>query len=83
MKLAAYLLEKSIDLPDFAAAVGVSKEAVRLWIAGERTPRAMQMQSIIDATNGAVTPNDFLPTPSPTPAPAPMASLVESSEAAE
>lgn len=60
MDLKTYLSEKSIDMAAFAVSVDVSKEAVRLWIAGERTPRAEAMRRIVHETKGTVTPNDFL-----------------------
>ncbi len=61
MKLAEYLTRQNLLPQAFAERIGVSGEAVRLWINGSRTPRPAQMQAILAATNGAVTPNDFLP----------------------
>lgn len=61
MKLAAYLELRNMRDADFAALVGVSVSAVQFWRTGGRMPRKAQMQSIFEATAGAVTPNDFLP----------------------
>jgi DNA-binding transcriptional regulator YdaS (Cro superfamily) len=60
MKLADYLASAKIDEPTFAAKLGVSAKAVRHWLAGNRTPRPPQMRAIVRATEGAVSPNDFL-----------------------
>jgi DNA-binding transcriptional regulator YdaS (Cro superfamily) len=63
MKLSDYLELGNIDAAAFAARINVTPKAVSYWISGDRTPRPEQMQKIIDATNGAVTPNDFLALP--------------------
>lgn len=60
MKLRTYLTANGIEAADFAVRMGVTGEAVRLWCADERTPRAEAMRKIVEATNGQVTPNDFL-----------------------
>lgn len=60
MRLAAYLESKKIPEATFAGMIGVSAKAVRHWLEGSRTPRRLQMQNIVHATDGAVTPNDFL-----------------------
>lgn len=59
MKLAAYLSQNGIDEISFASTLGVSAKAIRHWVSGNRTPRREQMQKIISATKGAVSPNDF------------------------
>jgi DNA-binding transcriptional regulator YdaS (Cro superfamily) len=61
MKLADYLANKKLDESAFAMSLGMSPKAVRHWVRGVRIPRSGPMQKIIAATNGAVTPNDFLP----------------------
>lgn len=61
MKLSAYLDEKRVKPSDFAAVVGVTTEAIRLYVKGERIPRAATMQAIVSATDGLVTANDFFP----------------------
>jgi len=60
MTLSDYLQTHQLTRTDAAQAFGVSVEAVRLWLAGARTPRPEQMRRIIAATNGLVTANDFL-----------------------
>ncbi len=61
MKLSDYLIETKTDHGDFARTLGVSAKAVQHWLAGNRTPRPEWMVKIIAATDGAVTPIDFLP----------------------
>jgi DNA-binding transcriptional regulator YdaS (Cro superfamily) len=59
MKLNTYLDANGIDRAAFAKQIGVSAEAVRLWICGSRAPRRQHLDAIRAATNGAVTANDF------------------------
>lgn len=59
MKLATYLEKHRISRTEFAERVGVSAEAIRLWMAGERQPRRKVMAAITEATGGEVTANDF------------------------
>lgn len=59
MKLSEYLSEKGIPHREFAEQIGVSAEAVRLYLLGERTPRRAVIQAIVASTDGRVTPNDF------------------------
>lgn len=61
MILVEYLTKNKIDRGEFAAGIGVTRAALNFWISGVRTPRQEQMQAIVAATHGAVTPNDFLP----------------------
>lgn len=61
MKLSEFLETKELTPQAFAGLLPVSGEAVRLWLNGDRTPRPAQMQRIMEITEGAVTPNDFLP----------------------
>lgn len=61
MRLDDYLSKLSLTNDEFAKLVGVSTTAVQYWRHGQRIPRSSQMKAIIGATNGAVTPNDFLP----------------------
>lgn len=52
------------DLPkdrDFAAEIGVSRQALHRYRRGERTPRPQILARIRDASAGAVTANDFMP----------------------
>ena len=59
MKLDDYLKRHKKTQAEFAEQVGVTAEAVRLWITGGRSPSSTTMRSIIDATDGKVQPNDF------------------------
>lgn len=61
MKLADYMRQQNLD-PDAMAAVigGVSASGVRKWANGERVPRPEQMRRVMEVTNGAVEPNDFI-----------------------
>lgn len=60
MKLSLYLKTKQVSIADFAASVGSSPFAVQKWLRGERTPRDVFMRRIMQVTEGAVSPNDFL-----------------------
>lgn len=59
MKLADYLIRTSTSRLDFAKRIGVSKEAVRRYVAGERIPEKETMEKIAAATDNNVTANDF------------------------
>lgn len=64
MKLHLYLSENKITEAAFAEAIGVTRISVARYKAG-RVPEAEVMDRIIEATSGAVTPNDFFDLPSP------------------
>lgn len=60
MKLADYLEAHGISYTEFARILKVgSVETVRRYALGERTPRKKHMASIVEATGGKVTANDF------------------------
>lgn len=59
MKLSEYLHHEKLTAREFADLIGVTSEAVRLYLAGRRVPRPKQMAAIFDATGGKVRPNDF------------------------
>jgi len=59
MKLSAYIKNPK-QRAAFAAALGVTVEAVRYWENGNRTPRPDKMRAIMDLTGGDVTPMDFM-----------------------
>lgn len=59
MTLADFMALKGVSRTDMAAMLGVSPEAVRLWLIGERTPSRDKMQAIAKLSAGAVMPNDF------------------------
>lgn len=60
MKLADYIKGPE-HRAAFAAALGVTVEAVRFWEKGDRTPRPDTMRRIMELTGRDVTPMDFLP----------------------
>jgi transcriptional regulator with XRE-family HTH domain len=59
MKLREYLDDRNFTANDFGGIVGVSGHAVLKWMRGERVPRPDIMEKIVEATSGAVQPNDF------------------------
>jgi len=61
MKLTDYLSHTGMSAETFAKKLDVTVSAVNFWRNGDRTPRIAQMRKIFDATDGAVTPNDFMP----------------------
>ncbi len=62
MQLDAFIRDKSLTDEGFAKLLGedVSEWAVRKWRYGQRIPRPAMQQRIAKATEGKVTPNDFL-----------------------
>lgn len=65
MKLADYLTAKGLSPTEFAPKVGVSPEAIRLYLKGERHPRPKVMRAISAETEGAVSANDFFAAEAP------------------
>lgn len=62
MQLSQFLDENEITGPEFADIIGVSAEAVRLYLRGARFPRRAVLATISVMTKGAVTANDFADT---------------------
>jgi hypothetical protein len=60
MTLDEYMREQRLTNSEFGRRINVAAETVRRYRIGERWPDREQMQLIVDATAGAVTPNDFL-----------------------
>lgn len=61
MKLDEFMKAQNLDFAAMASLIGdCSEHAVKKWFYGERMPRPGQMQRIVAATNGSVTPNDFM-----------------------
>lgn len=60
MNLADYINSKGMKRSAFAASIGVSPTIITQWCAGDAWPSAEMAMRIIEATDGAVTPNDFL-----------------------
>lgn len=65
MTLSDYLDANKITNAAFAARIGVSRQAVLRYRAGDRTPGHAEMAAIFEATGGAVAPNDFFGITSP------------------
>jgi transcriptional regulator with XRE-family HTH domain len=59
MKLADYLASKEMTAQVFADSIGRAPSTVTRLLRGETVPDRATMLAIIDATSGAVTPNDF------------------------
>lgn len=59
MKLSAYLTSKEISDADFAAAIGVERQAVHRYKSGLRFPTKAVLTKIFECTDGQVTANDF------------------------
>lgn len=59
MKLAEYIKAVDMTPAKFAAEIGVSRQAVEHYCAGDRVPRPVTMARIRRATNGRVTADDF------------------------
>lgn len=59
MKLSAYLESHGITASAFAETIGRDKSTVTRLSNGDRKPDPATMQAILEATDGAVTPNDF------------------------
>lgn len=60
MRLSAYLAKHHLSYREFAELVGVSDEAVRRYVSGERFPMLDVLHRIAKATRGQVTANDFV-----------------------
>jgi len=59
MTLADYLKDQKLTDAAFARAIGVERQAVGRYRSGVRFPEKPILQKIYEATNGAVTANDF------------------------
>ena len=60
MKLGNYLSKHQLSLATFASRIGAHKTTVFHYVHGSRWPRVDMMRRIVAATDGAVTPDDFL-----------------------
>lgn len=61
MTLSAYMALRQLDDIDMALLIGGCQEsAVRKWRAGIRVPRPKHLRRIMEVTEGAVTPADFI-----------------------
>tara|TARA_R110000796_G_C14355655_1_gene412171 strand:- start:420 stop:617 length:198 start_codon:yes stop_codon:yes gene_type:complete len=59
MELNTYIKGKGLALASAATALGVTRQAIDLWIKGKRIPRPEQMARIQMWTGGEVKPQDF------------------------
>jgi transcriptional regulator with XRE-family HTH domain len=59
MKLSAYLAHNEVSDADFAAAIGVERQAVHRYKSGLRFPTKSVLTKIFEQTCGQVTANDF------------------------
>jgi transcriptional regulator with XRE-family HTH domain len=62
MKLKTYLKKNKITQAEFAASIGVSKQAVVWWVSKNdhrRRPNTENLRKIKSITKGKVTANDF------------------------
>lgn len=59
MKLVDYLAEKKLKQSELAGRVGVTQQAVSMWISHGHVPRKSTLRRILEITGGRVTPNDF------------------------
>lgn len=60
MKLITFLEERRMSYTDFGKLIGASPSGVRRYALGERYPKTEIMRRIVEATDGAVGPQDFL-----------------------
>ena len=59
MQLADYLREQNLSQAAFGERIGEPQQTVSRIAAGRSIPRPKIMAKIVEATGGAVTPNDF------------------------
>ncbi len=60
MTLQEFLTEKSLKPSTFAKAAGIAPSTIIRILNGERKPSLATMQKIMAASEGMVTPNDYL-----------------------
>ena len=61
MTLSEYLSAKKLTRAQFAEMLGVHAVTVSKWCSGAMRPEWSRLRAIADATDGAVTAEDFLP----------------------
>lgn len=66
MQLAKYLDDNEISDAAFARSIGVERQAVGRYRAGDRFPEKQILLEIFKVTNGQVTANDFAGLPTET-----------------
>jgi len=60
LKLKTYLKRNEIKVIDFSKSIGVTKQACYKWLDESAFPRHDVLSKILKATNGDVTPVDFM-----------------------
>lgn len=60
MRLSEYLEAKKLKPSRFAEMVGVPASTITRLVRGERSPGIELIEKIVKATDGAITPNDFI-----------------------
>jgi predicted transcriptional regulator len=60
MKLKIWLKTHEVKVIDFAKSINVTKQAVYKWLDSSTFPRRNVLSKILKATNGDVTPVDFM-----------------------
>ena len=60
MKLNSYISMTGTPVAEFAEAIGRAPQTVWRWLNGSRVPSHADMRRIHEATDGAVTPNDWV-----------------------
>lgn len=63
LPLKEYLVQRQIKIADFAKEIGVTYEAARRYVTGERRPAWDVIPRIHEATGGAVTAQSFVNSP--------------------
>jgi transcriptional regulator with XRE-family HTH domain len=59
ISLSDYISKLGISMADFAGQLGVTREAVRGWCAGDYLPSLLHVYEIEKATDGAVCASSF------------------------
>ena len=65
MTLTDYLNRERIPMAAFAERIGVSRQSLHRYTAGQRRPDWDVLSRIVRETNGEVTANDFIQLPAP------------------
>ena len=63
MRLTDFLADRGIKDSDFADTIGVNRMTLWRYKSGDRRPEWDVLKRIVHATDGHVTPNDFLDAP--------------------
>ena len=60
MKLSEFLEKSGVSVDEFAGKIGVTRQAVHLYLTDQRVPRKSVMAKIAKATKDQVMANDFM-----------------------